>query len=169
MADTPNYALHKPTVGGDTDAWGALLNENADTLDDALDSISGVADGALPKGGGTMSGTLHAKAESLAHVAVTPAAGVATCDCALGNSFSFTVGAITSIAFTNVPSTGELFPVFLEIKNGGAFATTFAVTPKTPGAAGVPTLTTAGTDIVGLTTRDGGTTWLFVGATRDVK
>lgn len=34
---TTTYALNKPTVGGDENAWGADLNTNADKLDDLLD------------------------------------------------------------------------------------------------------------------------------------
>lgn len=34
---TTTFALNKPTVGGDENAWGADLNTNADKLDDLLD------------------------------------------------------------------------------------------------------------------------------------
>lgn len=30
---TPNLGLNKPSVSGDSDAWGTYLNDNADTLD----------------------------------------------------------------------------------------------------------------------------------------
>ena len=30
---TTNYALDKPAVGGDTDVWGGMLNDNADIID----------------------------------------------------------------------------------------------------------------------------------------
>ena len=30
---TPNYNLEKPDVGGDTDVWGGMLNNNSDTID----------------------------------------------------------------------------------------------------------------------------------------
>ena len=40
MATTTNLGLTKPTVGGDSDAWGGYLNTDLDTLD-ALFSISG--------------------------------------------------------------------------------------------------------------------------------
>lgn len=35
---TSNLALYKPTVGGDTDAWGGYLNSNADVLDGLFDA-----------------------------------------------------------------------------------------------------------------------------------
>lgn len=33
---TPNYNLEKPTVGGDTDVWGGMLNGNADIIDASM-------------------------------------------------------------------------------------------------------------------------------------
>jgi hypothetical protein len=30
---TPNYNLDKPLVGGDTDVWGGMLNDNSDIID----------------------------------------------------------------------------------------------------------------------------------------
>ena len=33
---TPNYNLEKPDVGGDTDVWGGMLNNNADTIDSEM-------------------------------------------------------------------------------------------------------------------------------------
>jgi hypothetical protein len=60
MADgtTTNYGLTKPEVGASTDTWGAKLNANLDTLDEELKDVSDVADGALPKAGGTMTGNI---------------------------------------------------------------------------------------------------------------
>lgn len=40
---TTTYALSKPTVGGDTDTWGTLLNANMDSLDDLLDGTTAIA------------------------------------------------------------------------------------------------------------------------------
>lgn len=39
---TTTYALSKPTVGGDTDVWGTLLNANMDTIDDLLDGTTAI-------------------------------------------------------------------------------------------------------------------------------
>jgi hypothetical protein len=38
---TPNLGLNKPTVGGDDDVWGYLLNANADTLDTTITDLRG--------------------------------------------------------------------------------------------------------------------------------
>ena len=163
---TANSGWVLPTVGGSTDAWGTILNtvlgDTGTGVDAVVQAVSVVANAALPKAGGTMTGQVLAANESLAHTAVTLGGGAATCDCSKGNSFSFTVSAITSIVFTNVPA--GLFSVLLKITNGAAFATTFAVTPKTHLGLGVPTLSASSTDYLGLVSYDGGTSWVLLGS-----
>ncbi len=39
---TTTFALNKPTVGGDDNAWGSALNDNADKLDDLLDGTTAI-------------------------------------------------------------------------------------------------------------------------------
>ena len=56
MADTTNYGWTKPTVAGDTGAWGTILNTALDDIDTDLKAVSDVASAALPKAGGTMTG-----------------------------------------------------------------------------------------------------------------
>lgn len=60
MADTftANYGWTKPSVGGDPDTWGGLLNTDLDGIDSTVFAVSGVANAALPKAGGTMTGAL---------------------------------------------------------------------------------------------------------------
>lgn len=55
---TPNYNLAQPEVGGEIDTWGGLLNTDLLTIDTTMKAISDVANGALPKAGGTMTGDL---------------------------------------------------------------------------------------------------------------
>ena len=40
MATTTNYAFNKPTVGGNENTWGGLLNDNWDALDVILGGIT---------------------------------------------------------------------------------------------------------------------------------
>lgn len=39
---TTTFALNKPTVGGDDNAWGSDLNANADKIDDLLDGTTAI-------------------------------------------------------------------------------------------------------------------------------
>jgi len=67
-ATTPNYGFTLPTVGGDDNLWGDLLNGNWSSIDTILWNVSGVANGALTQAagdarylrlaGGTMTGNL---------------------------------------------------------------------------------------------------------------
>jgi hypothetical protein len=53
---TTTFALNKPTVGGDDNAWGGDWNSNADKLDDLLDGTTAIKpnlDAGLWKVGGT--------------------------------------------------------------------------------------------------------------------
>lgn len=58
MADTTttNYTYTKPEVGASEDTWGTKLNQNWDDLDADLKAVSDVANAALPKAGGTVTG-----------------------------------------------------------------------------------------------------------------
>jgi len=51
-APTPNYGFNLPTVGGDDNVWGGLLNDNWSNLDTILWTVSGVASAALTQTAG---------------------------------------------------------------------------------------------------------------------
>lgn len=53
---TTNYSLNKPTVGADSNNWGALSNANWDSLDSIVFGIQGTANAACPKAGCTFTG-----------------------------------------------------------------------------------------------------------------
>ena len=58
MADLPttNYGWIKPTINADLNVWGGILNTNLDNQDSTVFAISGVANAAMPKAGGTFTG-----------------------------------------------------------------------------------------------------------------
>lgn len=64
MADTLtlNYSWTKPEPGASSGTWGDKTNDNWDEVDADLKAVSNVADAALPKAGGTMTGQLVAAA-----------------------------------------------------------------------------------------------------------
>jgi hypothetical protein len=55
---TVNYAFRLPVPGTEIDVWGNLLNSNWTDIDVDLKAVSDIADAALPKAGGTMTGAI---------------------------------------------------------------------------------------------------------------
>ena len=86
----------------------------------------------------------------------------------LGNYFTKTITAISTLTVSNVPVTGTVACFILDLTNGGAFAVTWWANMKW--AAGTaPTLTTSGRDILGFFTHDAGTTWNGLVLAKDIK
>lgn len=56
---TTNYGLVKPEIGASNDSWGTKVNSNLDILDSAIGTISGIANAAMPKAGGTFTGNVN--------------------------------------------------------------------------------------------------------------
>ena len=94
--------------------------------------------------------------------APTIASGVLSLNCASGNVFHVSLNAaITSITFSNIPTTGTSYSFTLAFTaDGTARAVTWPAAVKWAGGT-APTLTStnAKVDIFVLTTWDGGTTW----------
>ena len=88
-------------------------------------------------------------------------------DCSAGSYFIKTaVGALTWTV-TNVPSTGA-FSFILELTNGGLGTQTWMTGIKWPSGT-APVLASAGVDVIGFITDDGGTTWRGVQMMKDSK
>ena len=89
-------------------------------------------------------------------------------DISLGNYFTKTITAISTLTVSNVPTTGTVASFIIDVTNGGAFAITWWANMKW--AAGtVPTLTASGRDILGFFTHDAGTTWNGLVLAKDIK
>lgn len=89
-------------------------------------------------------------------------------DISLGNYFSKTISAISTLTVSNVPTTGTVASFIIDLTNGGAYAVTWWAGMKW--AAGTaPALTSAGRDVLGFFTHDGGTTWSGLVLAKDIK
>jgi Na+/H+ antiporter NhaD/arsenite permease-like protein len=89
-------------------------------------------------------------------------------DISLGNYFSKTITAISTMTVSNTPATGTVASFVIDLTNGGAFAVTWWAGMKW--AAGTaPTLTASGRDVLGFFTHDGGTTWSGLVLAKDIK
>ena len=89
-------------------------------------------------------------------------------DCRAGSVFYKTISGTTTLTVSNVPATGTVAAFILELTNGGSATVNLWSGVKTPGGTAV-TLTTAGKDILGFYTRDGGTIWNLVVLALDEK
>jgi len=103
--------------------------------------------------------------------APTISSGVLALDCTLGNVFAVSLNAaITSLTFSNIPTTGNAFGLTLALAmNGTAYAITWPSSVKWSGGVS-PTLTSTNlkTDIFVLTTYDGGTVWFAMVGGQDL-
>jgi hypothetical protein len=86
----------------------------------------------------------------------------------LGNVFTKTITAATTLTVSNVPTTGTFVSFVLDLTNGGAGTITWWSNIKWVGGT-APTLTAAGRDALGFFTHDGGTTWSGVVIGKDIK
>jgi hypothetical protein len=79
-------------------------------------------------------------------------------DVGIANHYGKTVTANAQLSVTNIPSAGRVATFILHVTNGGAFTLQWWANVRwAEGAA--PVLSTAGRDVIGFSTRDGGATW----------
>jgi len=159
---TANYSWDLPAVGGSSGTWGTELNtiigDTTTGIDAIVKAVSVVANAAVPKAGGTMTGDLVILTENYTTVNSGNLTGAIAFDLDTANCFYGTVtGAISGITFSNVPTSGKACFFSIEITNGGSQTIAWPSAVKWPGGT-TPTLTTSGVDILVFYTRDGGTT-----------
>lgn len=82
-----------------------------------------------------------------------------TINCNQGNVFSISLSGDTIFSFSNVPSSGTAFGVTVEIYAIGNHNVTWPSNVKWAGGTAPDAPANGETDIVGLYTRNGGTTW----------
>ena len=140
---TTYYNILKPEVGGDTNAWGTHINADLDIVDATLHSISTVASAALPKAGGTMTGSLVLPSNGLTvgtnQLVVSSGNVSASGSASFGGTLAVT-GAVTLSSSLNV-SSGQLSVSGGNVSMSGALAVTSAITGSS--------ITTSGTGTFG--------------------
>lgn len=85
----------------------------------------------------------------------------------LGNYFTKTISATTTLTVSNVPAAGIVCTFILDLTNGGAGTITWWGVKWVSGTA--PTLTVSGRDVLGFFTHDGGTIWNGFVIGKDIK
>lgn len=170
MAHTPtaNYGWVPPDVAGSTGAWGALLNTIFNAVDTALKAVSDVANAALARAGGTMTGLLNVKTASSARVDKGSVSGTVVFDLTTAQYFILTIGGAWTPDFQNTAGGAVVQGVTLRMTNGGAFVATWPASFKFPSAT-PPTFTVSGVDILAFVTDDNSGTWRFAGIQKDVR
>ncbi len=98
------------------------------------------------------------------HVAI-PASNI---DLNAGNYFSKNISGATTFTLSNVPASDTVTAFVLELTNGGSATVTWWSGVKWAGGT-APTLTSAGVDILGFYSRDGGTTYRGMLLAKDSK
>lgn len=88
-------------------------------------------------------------------------------DCSAGSYFIKTTTGALTWTVTNAPASGA-YSFILELTNGGLGTQTWMTGVKWPGGT-APTLASAGVDVLGFITDDGGTTWRGVQMMKDSK
>lgn len=89
-------------------------------------------------------------------------------DLSLGNYFTRTISGTTTLTVSNTASAGTVSAFVLDLTNGGSATVNWFSGVKWAGGT-APTLTSAGRDVLGFFTHDGGTTWSGFLIGKDVK
>ena len=116
----------------------------------------------LPLTGGTMTGAITAIRETKVAMAAN------NIDLATGNLFTKTIVGATTLTISGALPNGNANSFILELTNGGTGIITWWSGMKWAGGT-APTLTTAGVDILGFYSHDGGTTWRGMLMSKDSK
>lgn len=157
---TTNFAWALPDVGGDSGAWGTLLNtiigDDVTGIDKVVNDVKTTADAALPKAGGTMTGELKLLTERFTAVDSADS-GTVTLDLDAANFFHITPTGAVTIAFSNVPASPDVVWIYIETFNAASQTLTWPSSVKW-GSAQVPT-PASNLDLYEGYTRDGGVTW----------
>lgn len=165
---TTSLAVNR--ASGSQTLTGVSIDGNAATATAATSAVSATT--ATNLSGGSVSATTGAFSGILtANAGVREkqvAVGASNIDLSAGSYFSKTITGTTTFTVSNVAASGNAASFVLDLTNGGAFTVNWWSGVKWP-AGYAPTLTTAGRDVLGFFTYDGGTTWTGLVLGKDVK
>lgn len=160
MADpTTNYAQDLPNVAGDIGSWGTINNALHQFWDTTVKAVSDVADAALPKAGGTMTGEVELKSRRYTVSAKGTVSGAQAFSLSSANYFTATLNGNTTVSFTNIPATGDAAEWVLDLTISGTVSINWPAAVDW-GSVGAPTSTSGDRYLHRFYTVDGGTTIL---------
>ena len=155
---TVSYLQQAIDVAGALSAAQLLAQAASDDADRA-EAALGTTASPIITGGITIDGSLKETKVAMAANDV---------NLALGNVFTKTISGATTLTVSNIPTTGNVGYMILELTNAGSAAITWFSGVKWAGGA-APTLTASGKDIISMYTHDGGTVWNVSSIQKDVK
>lgn len=152
-----------------TTSTATLTNKTINMANNSLTGTTAEFNAALSDGDFcTLDGT-----ETLTNKTITglvekhAAIAAAEIDLKTGNLFSKTISGAITLSLKNVPASGSVATFILELTNAGTNVTWWAGLKWQKGTS--PTLTAAGTDVLGFYSRDGGASWTGFVMAKDVK
>jgi hypothetical protein len=176
--NTPRYGWVLPDVGGDEDQWGAKLNSIFTNgpgaplgIDERLfelqtivrgdpvlaapaagSSVQKVAEAALPRAGGQMTGAVQTHSGTIKVVEFTNVSGAVHCDLAQGNWFRIKPNGAINIVLDNVPNVvGQAVAIIIQIDRAPSLPA-WPANVRWPFALAPSTFSTLGLDTFALLT-----------------
>ena len=170
---TGRWAATSVGDGTVSDAEFAYINSLTSNAQTQISATVTVANAALPKAGGTMTGEINAADQLITRPVLKDygetkvAMAAHAVDLSLGNVQTYTLSGNQTLTFTNPPASGTSGSFTLLVTNGGSATLTWPTSVDWAGGT-APTLTASGIDAMVFTTIDGGTIWYGFAAGLDL-
>ena len=171
---TGKWAATQIADGTVTDAEYQYINSLSSNAQTQISATVTVANAALPKAGGTMSGETVFADQLVTRPLIKDYSetkqvmAAHSVDLTLGNVQTYTLSGAQTLTFDNPIATGNSSSFTLLVTNGGSATLTWPTSVDWAGGT-APTLTASGIDILTFTTIDGGVIWYGFLAGADMK